>query len=232
MLYSIQLLVKLTGLQGFDLLARDGSNSTRSGHLTGTECLGGDFGCLGEQSLLSGVVTDLREGVCQSSNTSAFRRRTDLCGLNLQDRHSRVVSGSIVNSVTQIGEPGLGRCAVVLGHLGSVTRRGGVTSDRDPVTADGFEERNVDILVMLHFVVLVRGVVVDVDELELFGASGIHGSRVLWERRGSGLKENDCPNGLTKLLPSVPTVVNMEVPTFFMMPWTSATLSASGTFSF
>jgi hypothetical protein len=38
-------------------------------------------------------------------------------------------------------------------------------------------------------------------------------------------------DALTKLFPSVPTVVSIDVPTFFMMACTSATLSAKGTFS-
>ena len=84
-----------------------------------------------------------------------------------------------MHSVTQIGEPRLGRSAVVLGDLGSVRRCGGVTGDGNPVTTDGFEEGNVDILVLLHLVVLVRGVVVDVNELELVGAGGVHSSGVL-----------------------------------------------------
>lgn len=84
-----------------------------------------------------------------------------------------------MHSITQISEPSLGRCAVVLGDFRSIGRGDGVTGNRDPVTADGFEERHVDVLVVLHFVILVRCVVVDVDELELLGAGGVHGSRVL-----------------------------------------------------
>ena len=41
------------------LLASNGSDGTRSGHLTGAERLGGNLGSLSEQGFLSSVVSDL-----------------------------------------------------------------------------------------------------------------------------------------------------------------------------
>lgn len=169
----------MNSAQGTHLLASDGSDGTRGGHLTGTECLGGDFSSLGEKGLLSGVVSDLREMHQRLKVSQEESAATHFRGLDLQDRNTGVISGSIVYSVSQISKPSLGGSAVVLCDLGSIRRRDGVTGDRDPVSTDGFEEGDVDVLVLLHLVVLVGCVVVDVDELELVGAGRVHGSGVL-----------------------------------------------------
>ena len=135
-----------------------------------------------------------------------------------------------MDAIAQITKPSLGGRAKVLLDGLPVGRGVGLSGDRDPVSLGRLEEGDVDVRVLLDLLVLVARVVVDEDGLELVSGSGSHGSRVLRRHGGHQVSIGyDDAYSEIRLLPtkdpSTPTVVKLQVPTFFMMASTSATRS-------